>query len=142
MRSRQCSGQEAKAGTVDAEPRKDDNDEVRSLTDRSGRDGDTGSKPSDPMPSTHRGEAAITEAAPSQELAAAPSAAGPDAGTASDRTDDGGRMPLDEVSRSSIEQQLKSMFDEVASEPVPDRFLNLLKDLERSESGGGSAGRR
>ena len=47
----------------------------------------------------------------------------------------GGRM-LDEDSQSGIERQLRSFFDEVASEPVPPRFLDLLNDLERAESRG------
>ena len=47
---------------------------------------------------------------------------------------------LDAPSRNSIENRLKSMYDEVASEPVPDRFLDLLNKLERSEGPDGSAG--
>jgi hypothetical protein len=31
-----------------------------------------------------------------------------------------------------IGRQLRAMFDGVAREPVPDRFLQLLKDLEQS----------
>jgi hypothetical protein len=31
-----------------------------------------------------------------------------------------------------IGRQLRAMFDDVAQEPVPDRFLQLLKDLEQS----------
>ena len=42
---------------------------------------------------------------------------------------------LDSMSRTSIESRLKSMYDEVASEPVPDRFLQLLDRLERTEDG-------
>lgn len=41
---------------------------------------------------------------------------------------------LDAPSRSSIETRLRSMYDEVAAEPVPDRFLDLLNRLERSET--------
>ena len=51
----------------------------------------------------------------------------------------GDARQVDAMSRSSIESRLKSMYDEVASEPVPDRFLQLLDKLERSE--GGEAGR-
>jgi len=31
-----------------------------------------------------------------------------------------------------IGRQLRAMFDDVAQEPVPPRFLQLLKDLEQS----------
>ncbi len=33
-----------------------------------------------------------------------------------------------------IGRQLRAAFDEVAREPIPDRFLQLLKDLEESGS--------
>lgn len=49
----------------------------------------------------------------------------------------GDARPLDAMSRSSIETRLRSMYDEVASEPVPDRFVDLLDRLERSEGEGG-----
>lgn len=49
---------------------------------------------------------------------------------------EGGAVPLDDASRSSIEDRLRSMFDSVASEPVPDRFVNLLDQLERAERDG------
>ena len=41
---------------------------------------------------------------------------------------------LDGASQASIEKHLRVMFEEVASEPVPDRFLTLLNQLERDES--------
>ena len=34
--------------------------------------------------------------------------------------------------QDQIGRQLRAMFDGVAHEPVPDRFLQLLKDLEQS----------
>ena len=40
---------------------------------------------------------------------------------------------LDDKSRSTIEDHLRSMYDRVAEEPVPDRFLDLLNQLERNE---------
>lgn len=40
---------------------------------------------------------------------------------------------LDEKSQTSIEEHLRTMFDSVAQEPVPDRFLDLLNQLETSE---------
>jgi hypothetical protein len=35
--------------------------------------------------------------------------------------------------QAHIGRQLRAAFDEIAREPVPDRFLQLLKDLERNE---------
>ena len=55
----------------------------------------------------------------------------------------GGRR-LDAASQSGIETQLRSMFEQVASEPVPPRFLELLDKLEKQErddNGGGTDGR-
>ena len=69
-----------------------------------------------------------------------PLASGPGTGDARQpNAGAGDARQLDAMSRSSIESRLKSMYDEVASEPVPDRFLQLLDKLERSE--GGEAGR-
>jgi hypothetical protein len=34
-----------------------------------------------------------------------------------------------------IGDQLKAMFDEVVTQPVPDRLRKLLEDLERKQSG-------
>ena len=50
----------------------------------------------------------------------------------------GSSRTLDDRSRSSIENQLRSMYDRVAEEPVPDRFLDLLNQLERNEGASGS----
>lgn len=36
--------------------------------------------------------------------------------------------------QAHIGRQLRAAFDEVAREPIPDRFLQLLKDLEESGS--------
>jgi hypothetical protein len=41
--------------------------------------------------------------------------------------------PLDDLSSSQIGKRLKTMYDEVAREPVPDKFLSLLANLERAE---------
>jgi hypothetical protein len=43
--------------------------------------------------------------------------------------------PLDELSSSQIGKRLKSLYDEVAREPVPDKFMSLLENLERAEKG-------
>lgn len=46
----------------------------------------------------------------------------------------GKRTPpsLDAAVQSHIGRRLRSIFDEVASQPVPDRFLALLDQLETS----------
>ena len=51
----------------------------------------------------------------------------------------GGRR-LDAASQSGIETQLRSMFEQVASEPVPPRFLELLDRLEKQERDEGGEG--
>jgi hypothetical protein len=45
---------------------------------------------------------------------------------------DGGPK-LDQFSQGHIGRMLKAMYDEVAREPVPDRFRELLKQLEAKE---------
>lgn len=50
----------------------------------------------------------------------------------------GGTSPqrrLDSKSRETIGNRLKALYDGVASEPVPDRFLDLLRQLDRKEQG-------
>lgn len=44
-----------------------------------------------------------------------------------------GRSGADFVMHEHIGRQLKRMFDEVASEPVPDKLRELLEKLERKE---------
>lgn len=51
----------------------------------------------------------------------------------SDKTGKKSPPALDPLVQSHIGRRLRSMFDEVASQPVPDRFLNLLDQLERSD---------
>ena len=47
------------------------------------------------------------------------------------------RRPLDDDSAAlvstAIGQKLKRLYDDVAQEPVPDRFAELLKQLEAQE---------
>lgn len=43
----------------------------------------------------------------------------------------------DPVIEEAIGRQLRKLYDEVASEPVPDRFADLLKQLEQQQSGKG-----
>lgn len=43
--------------------------------------------------------------------------------------------PLDETAVRRIGQKLRENYDEVLSEPVPDRFAALLDALEKSEAG-------
>lgn len=57
---------------------------------------------------------------------AADQAAGPNASPARGR-------PLDTNVQNALGRELKAMYEEVVSEPVPDRFLELLKKLEERE---------
>ena len=45
----------------------------------------------------------------------------------------GNGMGLDGETRKHIGRMVKATYDEVAHEPVPDKFLALLKQLEDSE---------
>lgn len=40
---------------------------------------------------------------------------------------------LDDLTASQIGRKLRAQFDEVLSEPVPDRFVDLLNRLESAE---------
>lgn len=40
----------------------------------------------------------------------------------------------DEIVPAAIGQKLRKLYDEIASEPVPDRFMDLLEQLEKSGS--------
>ena len=61
------------------------------------------------------------------------------AGAASGKTDmlepgaDSGPI-LDEQAQRLIGQRLKSAYDELVRQPVPDHLLKLLEELERKES--------
>lgn len=44
-------------------------------------------------------------------------------------------MMLDTELQAHIGRELRSVYDEVVNEVVPDRFLKLLEDLERMQSG-------
>lgn len=47
---------------------------------------------------------------------------------------DGKKKPkLDDLAVSQIGRKLRAQFDEVLSEPIPDRFVDLLNKLEASE---------
>jgi hypothetical protein len=45
----------------------------------------------------------------------------------------GNGLGLDDETRKHIGRMLKATYDEIAHEPVPDKFLDLLKQLEASE---------
>jgi hypothetical protein len=45
----------------------------------------------------------------------------------------GNGLGLDGEIRKHIGRMLKATYDEVAHEPVPDKFLDLLKQLEAAE---------
>ena len=53
--------------------------------------------------------------------------AGPDMTTAEQTP---GGVSLDPVIQAHIGRELRALFDEIADEPVPDRFLQLLQSLE------------
>ena len=53
----------------------------------------------------------------------------------SERMTGDGERTLDAKSQTSIEERLRTMYDRVVEEPVPDRFLSLLEQLESSEGG-------
>ena len=42
----------------------------------------------------------------------------------------------DPVVEESISRQLRKLFEDVANEPVPDRFTELLKQLEQQDGTG------
>lgn len=42
----------------------------------------------------------------------------------------------DPVVEEAIGRQLRKLYDEVASEPVPDRFAELLRQLEQQDGKG------
>ncbi len=44
------------------------------------------------------------------------------------------RPKLDSESQAQIGRMLKAMYDEVAQEQIPDKFLDLLKQLEAKET--------
>jgi hypothetical protein len=43
---------------------------------------------------------------------------------------------LDQDIQVRIGRQLRALYDEVVDEPIPDRFLKLLQDLERRRASG------
>lgn len=40
---------------------------------------------------------------------------------------------LDDLAATQIGRKLRAQFDEMVKEPVPDRFLNLLNELQAAE---------
>lgn len=44
------------------------------------------------------------------------------------------RARIDRGVQERIGQQLRAMYDHVASEPVPDRLLQLLEELEQADT--------
>lgn len=60
-----------------------------------------------------------------------PDPAGSDTTRPGSKHPDGGHGLSSDL-QAHIGRQLRATFDEVAREPIPDRFLQLLKDLEES----------
>lgn len=46
-----------------------------------------------------------------------------------------GEVKLDDAAQALIGQHLKAIYGEIVQQPVPDRFLELLEELERKERG-------
>jgi hypothetical protein len=44
--------------------------------------------------------------------------------------------------QQAIGVKLRQMFDDVVNEPVPDEFLDILRQADNRTSGGGSSGER
>ena len=51
-----------------------------------------------------------------------------------------GATHSDDGVQSAIGKRLRAYYDDVASEPVPDRFLSLLDALDAAESSSGHRG--
>jgi hypothetical protein len=47
----------------------------------------------------------------------------------------GGSAGLNREIQHKIGQQLRAMYDDVVQEGVPDRFANLLRELDKSNEG-------
>lgn len=50
------------------------------------------------------------------------------------------RTPINETLQHVIGSQLKAAYDEVVRQPVPDRFMQLLSQLDSVESAGAQSG--
>lgn len=48
-------------------------------------------------------------------------------------TDDGGRLGATDV-QAYIGRQLRAVYDDVVKQPIPDRFLDLMRQLEAQGS--------
>ena len=46
---------------------------------------------------------------------------------------------LDRQSQARIGEQLRSMYDDLLKQPVPDRFVDLLRKIDSKEGGGNGA---
>ena len=46
---------------------------------------------------------------------------------------------LDRQAQARIGEQLRSMYDDLLKQPVPDRFVELLRKLDSKEGGGNGA---
>lgn len=45
---------------------------------------------------------------------------------------------LEPVAQNALGRELKAMYDQIVSEPVPERFVRLLDQLEHAETDAGS----
>jgi hypothetical protein len=59
----------------------------------------------------------------------------PEAATVDPTMDPGADATLDPKLQDQIGRQLRAAFEEVVNQPVPDRFRQLLEELERKQGG-------
>jgi hypothetical protein len=93
---------------------------------------------SDDAPPTGQEHAAETASscAPAASTPAAPTAKAAPAPAASEPEPPVEPAMVDRSMQAQLGQQLRALFDHVASEPLPDRLVNLLRDLESKEKKG------
>jgi hypothetical protein len=58
----------------------------------------------------------------------------PERSNGSEETGDEAKQAAEFAIHEHIGRQLKSLFDEVAAEPIPQRLRSLLEELERKQS--------
>lgn len=76
----------------------------------------------------------VAEAAPACAPEGSPAA--PDAAALGEAEAPVEPAMVDRSMQAQLGQQLRALFDHVASEPLPDRLVNLLRDLESKEKKG------
>jgi len=92
------------------------------------------------MPPQHSGQEpphnGHDQAAEAEAAAPAPAAEAIEKPAAAEETAPVEPAMVDRSMQAQLGQQLRALFDHVASEPLPDRLVNLLRDLESKEKKG------